>query len=148
MRQCPMYVFQLNSAHCWKHLNFMHRVEKPEHLQFKYNERGAKCKFCDIQAATPSFNKLLDHEISHMPNSHYLKCKLCDWKTKIHSSMNFHLRVQHAETIDVTTKSLELNNVVNNLEQIQVYVYTTRFERKYLEGMVTPMWHLQAIYND
>ncbi|XP_067623546.1 zinc finger protein Xfin-like isoform X2 [Eurosta solidaginis] len=109
MRQCPMCEFEFNSAHCWKkHLNFMHRLEKPEHLQFKYNERGAKCKLCDFQTATPSFNKLLDHEISHMPNSHYLKCKLCEWKTKTHSSMNFHLRAQHAETIDVTTKSLEL----------------------------------------
>ncbi|XP_053959103.1 zinc finger protein 208-like isoform X1 [Anastrepha ludens] len=109
MRQCPMCDYEFNSAHCWKkHLNFVHHLEKPEDLQFKYNEVGAKCKLCDFQTATPDFNKLLDHQISHMPFSHYLKCKLCEWRTKTHPSMNFHLRQQHSDILDVTCKSLEL----------------------------------------
>lgn len=109
MRQCPMCDSEFNSAHCWKkHINYIHHLATPEDLQFKYNEVGAKCKMCDFQTATPDFNKLLDHQISHMPFSHFLKCKLCDWRTKTHPSMNFHLRQQHSDKLDMTTKSIEL----------------------------------------
>ncbi|XP_039952807.1 zinc finger protein 62-like isoform X3 [Bactrocera tryoni] len=109
LRQCPMCDSEFNSAHCWKkHINYIHHLATPEDLQFKYNEVGAKCKICDFQTATPDFNKLLDHQISHMPFSLFLKCKLCDWRTKTHPSMNFHLRQVHSDKLDMTKKSIEL----------------------------------------
>ncbi|XP_036328776.1 zinc finger protein Xfin-like [Rhagoletis pomonella] len=108
MRQCPMCDYEFNSAYGWKqHIKFVHHLEKSEDLQFKYNEVGAKCKLCDYQIPAPEYNKLLEHQISHMPFSHYLKCKLCEWKTKTHPSMNLHLRQEHPEKLQMTNKSLE-----------------------------------------
>ncbi|XP_004523276.1 zinc finger protein 91 [Ceratitis capitata] len=108
-RQCPMCDFEFSSAYCWKkHINIVHNLAKPEDLKFKYNEVGAKCKSCDFQTSSPDFNKLLDHQILHMPFSQFLKCKLCDWRTTAHPSMNFHLRQQHSDKMDISKKSIEL----------------------------------------